>query len=333
LPELTLSYAAYGRLNAQGDNAIVICHALTANSDFYSWWPKVWDEWLRPDTPYYFLCINMPGSCYGSTGPLSMDPSRGKPYFHQFPELSIRDMVTAYQRLISELGIRRIQLIAGGSMGGQQALEWAVMHPGQVERLAVLATSARHTPWGIAWNESQRLALEADPTFAEERPDAGQAGLRAARAVALLSYRHYGIYQQTQADATGWPDTPSAVTYQRYQGDKLVRRFNAHAYHLLSRAMDSHDLGRRRGGLEAALAHIEAPTLVVSLRTDQLFPIPDQSFLAQHIPKAQHHIIDSPYGHDGFLTEGEAIAPLMRDFLRASPAALEKAAGIDEALK
>lgn len=321
LPELTLSYATYGKLNAAGDNVIVICHALTANSDFHSWWPEVWNAWLTPDTPYFFLCINMPGSCYGSTGPLSIHPQTGKPYYHSFPELSIRDMVAAYQPLIAHLGIRRIQLLTGGSMGGQQALEWAYTQPEQVERIAVLATNARHSPWGIAWNESQRMAIEADPTFAEEHAQAGQKGLQAARSIALLSYRHYGIYAQTQSDKTSWPDTPSAVTYQRYQGDKLVRRFNAFSYHVLSRAMDSHDLGRGRGGVARALSKVHQPALIISLKTDQLFPVAEQSYLAQHMPNAQHRVIDSIFGHDGFLTEGETIGPLLHQFLEQEPVA------------
>ena len=311
-----LSYSTYGKLNAAGDNVIVICHALTANSDFHSWWPGVWDEHLTSDSPYFFLCINMPGSCYGSTGPLSIDPESGSPYFHAFPQLTIRDMVQAYQCLIQHLGISKIQLLTGGSMGGQQALEWAYMYPDQVAKLAVLATNAQHSPWGIAWNETQRMAIEADDSFKESRPDAGQKGLQAARAIALLSYRHYGIYRRSQADSSSWPDTPRAVTYQRYQGDKLVRRFNAFSYHLLSRAMDSHDLGRNRSSTEEALQQIDIPALVISLKTDQLFPEAEQAFIAEHLPQSRHEVINSIFGHDGFLTEGGALGPLFKDFLQ-----------------
>ncbi|MBL7792136.1 MAG: homoserine O-acetyltransferase [Saprospiraceae bacterium] len=311
LSGLQVVYCTYGRLNANCDNVVWICHALTANADAADWWDGLVGEGRLIDPERYFIvCANMLGSCYGTTGPDSINPETGEPYGRDFPLVTIRDMVRAHQLLRQHLGIRGIELAIGGSMGGQQVLEWAVAEPGLFRRLCVLATNARHSPWGIAFNEAQRMAIEADTS------KSGQKGLEAARAIAMLSYRHYHTYWQSQLEENAAKvDDFRAGAYQRYQGYKLYKRFHIGAYLALSKAMDSHHLGRGRESAAAALGRISAPTLVVGIRSDILFPIEEQAFLARHIPNARLEIIDSIYGHDGFLVEFEAIAALLQKFL------------------
>ncbi len=311
LEALQIAYCTYGQLNASGDNVVWICHALTANADAADWWDGLVGAGRVLDPGRYFIvCANMLGSCYGTTGPESLNPATGQAYGRDFPLATIRDMVRAHQLLRQHLGIRGIELAIGGSMGGQQVLEWAVAEPGLFRRLCVLATNARHSPWGIAFNEAQRMAIEADTS------ESGQKGLEAARAIAMLSYRHYDAYRQSQLEENPAKiDDFRASAYQRYQGYKLYKRFKVGAYVALSKAMDSHHLGRGRDSAAAALASISAPTLVVGIRSDILFPIEEQAFLARHIPNARLEIIDSIYGHDGFLVEFEAIAVLLQKFL------------------
>lgn len=317
LPELEIAYHTYGTINEAGDNVIWVCHALTANSDVADWWPGLFGSGKLIDPKDYFIvCANMLGSCYGSTNPLSINPETKEPYRDAFPLITIRDMVNAHELLRAHLKINQIQLLIGGSMGGQQALEWAVIESGLIKRLCVLATNALHSPWGIAFNEAQRMALLADPTLYQDVPEAGKKGLEAARAIAMLSYRNYRTYQHTQSEEIlDKIEDFKASSYQRYQGLKLHKRFNALSYLTLSKAMDSHNLGRERGSVEAALEQIETPTLVIGIQSDVLFPIEEQHFLAKHIPKASFEWIDSMYGHDGFLIEFEAITKLVAPFL------------------
>ncbi len=325
LPQLDIAYHTYGRLNADGSNVVWVCHALTANSDVLDWWKGFFGDGkvLNP-ADYFIVCANNLGSCYGTTGPLSLDPYSGKPYYHQFPNITIRDMVKAHDILRKHLGINKIHLLIGGSQGGQQALEWSIGQPELVEQLVVVATNARHSPWGIAFNESQRMAIQSDPTWLEEHPRAGEEGMKVARSIALLSYRHYHTYdlsQNTQDSAA--LDNYPAASYQRYQGEKLARRFNAFTYWHLSKAMDTHHVGRNRPSVEAALATIEARTLVVSVSSDLLFPPGEQRYLAQHIPGAVYQSIDSIYGHDGFLTETGALSELVWKFLKKKAQVVE----------
>lgn len=317
LQNLRLGYHTYGELNAARDNAIWVCHALTANSDPADWWAGLVGPGCPLDPARYFIvCVNMLGSCYGSTGPLDTNPANGEPWYAAFPTVTPADMVRAQVHLADALGIARIHLVIGGSMGGQQALEWAVQFPGRVEHLVALATNAQHSAWGIAFNESQRMALEADPTYRTATPHGGRAGLAAARSIAMLSYRSYPIFQQTQHGT--WPDRPGtfrAATYQRYQGEKLVRRFSAHSYHVLSRAMDAHGFETAPQDLPAKLGRITAKTLVIGIRSDVLFPVEEQQYLAAHIPCARYVEIDSDYGHDGFLVETERVGEHVTAFM------------------
>ncbi|MCB9049754.1 MAG: homoserine O-acetyltransferase [Lewinellaceae bacterium] len=317
LAELKIAYTTYGRLSPRQDNVVWICHALTANSEAEEWWPGLVGKGKLFDPEHHFIvCANILGSCYGSTNPRSIDPLTGQPYGREFPLVTIRDMVRAHQLLQAHLGIERIRLAIGGSMGGQQVLEWAVTDPGLFENICVLASNAQHSPWGIAFNEAQRMAIEADPTLYDDNEEAGRRGLEAARAIAMLSYRNYRTYQQSQQEEEPLKlDDFRASSYQRYQGYKLHQRFDVLSYLSLSKAMDSHNLGRGRGSHEKALAQIEANALVIGIQSDVLFPVEEQAFIANHITRARLELIDSIYGHDGFLIESEAIGRLVRPFL------------------
>ncbi|HEX8505848.1 MAG TPA: homoserine O-acetyltransferase [Hymenobacter sp.] len=311
-----VAYRTWGQLNEDRSNAVWVCHALTANADVLSWWPGLVGPGCYFDPADWFIvCANVLGSCYGSTSPLDEDPATGQPRYQHFPLLTIRDLVAAHDALREELGLTGIHTLIGGSLGGQQALEWAVLRPDLFDNLVVIATNARHSAWGIAFNEAQRLAIEADPTYAAGQRGGGDDGLRAARAIALLSYRSYSAYAETQTD----PDDVllrehRASTYQRYQGEKLVARFDAYSYVALSRSMDSHNLGRGRGGVAQALGRIGARTLVLGITSDVLFPLSEQRELAAHIPGAMYAELDSRYGHDGFLLETAAITHFLELF-------------------
>ncbi|MCY7352321.1 MAG: homoserine O-acetyltransferase [Cytophagaceae bacterium] len=314
LPELTLAYHTYGQLNADRSNVVWICHALTGSSDAADWWSGLVGEGKLFDPRQHFIvCANVPGSSYGSTSALSVNALTGQPFYRDFPLVTVRDVVRAFDRLRDHLGVTRIQTCIGGSLGGQQALEWAISQVDLIENLILVATNAQMSPWGVAFNEAQRMAIAADATWPERHPEAGRAGLKAARAVALLSYRNYETYHITQSrQGEDTLDNFRATTYQQYQGEKLARRFNAFAYWALSKLMDSHDVGRGRGGMEVALSQIKARTLVLGIRSDVLFPMSEQHFLAKHIPGAEFTEIDSLYGHDGFLIENELMTKAIR---------------------
>jgi homoserine O-acetyltransferase len=314
LPGFELSYTTYGTQNADNNNIVWICHALTGNSNAAEWWDGlVGDDKFFDPAKYFIICVNVLGSAYGSTGPLSINPRTHKPFYRAFPTITVRDVVGAMDLLRQELEIRKIKLCIGGSLGGQQALEWAVEVPDLFEELIIIASNALHSPWGIAFNESQRMAIEADPTFNDGTDDAGSMGMRAARSIALLSYRNYDTYNFTQArDNPDQIDDFRASSYQQYQGDKFVKRFNAYSYWVLSKIMDSHNVGRNRGGIVHALGLVKAKTLVLGIKSDLLFPLSEQQFLARHIPDAVFQEIDSLYGHDGFLIEYKQLTQVIR---------------------
>ena len=316
LPQLHLAYTTYGQLNETKDNVIWIFHALTANSDAAEWWPGlVGVGKLFDPVESFIICVNMPGSCYGSIGPLDIDSLSGEPFYHNFPFFTIKDMIRSYQLLRSYLGITKIKVGIGGSMGGQQLLEWAVDEPNLFETIIPLATNAFHSPWGIGFNSSQRLAIEADNTWKQTNPQAGLNGMKAARSIALLSYRNYQTYQFSQSETTNEKITDfKSESYQRYQGEKLAKRFNAFSYYFLTKSMDAHNIGRKREGSIAALQQIKAKTLVISISSDLLFPPSEQQFLAENISGATYQSIESIYGHDGFLLEFDQITTVIRNF-------------------
>lgn len=310
LPSLRIAYHTYGTLSDGKDNAVWVCHALTANSDVADWWPHTVEDGRFLDPKKWFVvCANIIGSCYGSTGPLSIDDSTGQPYYASFPKITIRDMVNAHIILADALGLSEINTLVGSSVGGFQALEWAVMQPERFRRMILIATAAKASPWSIALDETQRMAILADSTYGAPSPDAGMAGLAAARAIGLLSYRGPWGYNATQQDPAtdSIPATHRACTYQQYQGEKLCRRYNAYSYMTILDAFDTHDVGRGRGGVENALAHIKAETTVVGITTDIIFLPEEMRQLTGMIPGAEYHEIQSEFGHDGFLVEHQQL--------------------------
>lgn len=293
-----------------GKKVIWICHALTANSDPSEWWDTLCGPGLLFDTDKYFVvCANILGSCYGTTGPSNY----AKAPMRQFPLVTIRDLVAAHEVLRRHLGIDKIDFLVGGSNGGFQSIEWAVSNPGLIENLCLLATSAIVSPWCTATLEAQRMAILADKTFDEQKDlHGGAAGLAAARSMALTTYRNYDGYTATQAESDeNFLLAHRAVTYQQYQGQKLVNRFDAYSYFTLTLGVDTHNIGRGRGGIEAALKRISAKTLCIGIDSDILFPVKESAQIAEGVQDGRLEVITSAFGHDGFLLEykqiGEAI--------------------------
>jgi homoserine O-acetyltransferase len=316
LPSLEIAFHTWGELNIEADNVIWICHALTANSDAESWWPGMVGPGLLFDTEKYFIvCANILGSCYGTTGPASVNPVTGNPWLKDFPLITLRDLVNVHEILRKELNIKQIHSVIGASIGGFQALEYSIMYPDIVNRLVFIASSARQSPWAIGFSESQRLAMEADATFAENLPEGGKKGMKAARSIALLSYRNAAAYNLTQLDEGDEKiESFRASSYQAYQGDKLVNRFNPYSYYCLTRLSDSHNAGRGRGGVESALRSVRAETLCIGITSDVLFPVAEQKFVAENINGARYVEIESFFGHDGFLIETGKVTEVVRGF-------------------
>lgn len=301
-----------------GRAVVWICHALTANSNAEDWWPELVGPGRLFDTEKYFVvCVNMIGSAYGSSGPAAKRPDGG-PYYFDFPRVSVRDIVRGNILARKYLGIDRIDILTGGSIGSFQALEWAIMEPKIIRHLVFIASNARVTPWMTAFNESQRMALEADPTFRTcGSLRGGEEGLKCARSIALISYRSYDGYNLTQAESSEdalFADR--AASYQRYQGKKLADRFDAYSYYYMTWSVDSHNVGRGRGGVEAALATIKARTTVVGINSDVLFPVREQRYVAEHIPGAEFYEIASRFGHDGFLLEYPQLTAILGPIMK-----------------
>ena len=319
LPSLELVYHTSGRAYRQGEPVIWICHALTGNSDPQDWWPgMVGPGRLFDPDRYYIVCAGMLCSPYGPTGPAAVNPGTGRPYLLDFPKTTVRDMVRAEILVREHLGIGQIDLMIGPSIGGFQALEWAVMEPERIGSVVFLATATRVTPFMTAFNESQRMALLADPSFLEARDiTGGRAGLACARSIALLSYRTFEGYNLTQQDReTDTLFANRACSYQRYQGEKLVRRFDAYSYWYLTLALDSQNIGRGRGGVENALSRIRARSHVISIDSDMLFPPSHGRATAAAIDGAEYHELGSLFGHDGFLVENDALEKILEPILR-----------------
>ncbi|TDB65166.1 homoserine O-acetyltransferase family protein [Arundinibacter roseus] len=314
LPGFELAYTTFGTRSADDDNIVWVCHALTGSANAAEWWDGLVGSGMYFDPARHFIvCANVLGSAYGSTGPLSINPLTQEPYYHDFPVLTVRDVVGALDLLRQELEITKISICLGGSLGGQQALEWAIQEPDLFEELILIASNAVHSSWGIAFNESQRMAIAADASWKQSNPEAGIMGMRAARSIALLSYRNYDTYNFTQArDNPDQTDEFRASSYQQYQGDKFMKRFNAYSYWILSKVMDSHNVGRNRGGIVHTLNQVKARTLVLGIKSDMLFPVVEQQFQARHIPVADYQEIDSLYGHDGFLIEYKQLSQVIR---------------------
>lgn len=320
LPSLEIAYDTFGELNEAKDNVIWVCHALTANSDVKDWWPHTVEQgkFLDPER-YFIVCANFLGSHYGTTSPLTVNPATGKKWYYDFPRITVRDMVACHQLLAKELGIERVKLLIGSSIGGFQCMEWAIMEPEFMENLALIATTTYSEPWAAAFNESQRMAIRLDPSWGEERDDAGLDGMAVARSIALISYRGGAAYNATQQELSNPLEASfdrRAHSYQQYQGEKLRRRFNALSYYRLSEAVDSHNIARGRGTIAEALSRIKARTLVVAISSDILFPVEAHTPLREHIADVEYHLIESEFGHDGFLVEHEKLNSIIQKFIK-----------------
>ncbi len=297
----------------QGRRVVWICHALTANSDPSDWWSDLVGDGKYFDTQKdIVVCANTIGSCYGSTSPASWG---GAPL--DFPHISVRDIVAAHTILRKYLGVNNIDLLVGSSVGGFQALEWAIIEPEIIEKMVLIACNERITPWATAFNESQRMAIEADQTFEQQASlQGGAKGLQAARSMALISYRSYVGYNSTQQEEDdNCIKAQRAATYQRYQGMKLSDRFDAYSYYYMTMMLDTHNVGRNRGGVIKALGTIQAKTLVVAIGSDILFPPSEMQYMASQIKGAQYQEIQSAFGHDGFLIEWRALKGVVDKFL------------------
>ena len=316
-PDLRIAYHSFGQLNKKRNNVVWVCHALTANSNVPEWWPDIAGPHALFDPKDYFIvCANMIGSPYGSTSPLDINSSTGNPYYHDFPLVTIRDISRAHHLLRKHLGIEKVFACIGGSCGGHQALEFAILQPGIVQYLFPVVTSARETAWSIAIHTAQRMAIEADGSWKEKNPDAGIDGMKTARGIGLLSYRSYDAYIAAQTEEDDHKlDFLKASSYIRYQGKKLADRFNAFSYYHMTKTLDTHHLGRARKSIIASLKSIQSKTLVVGIASDQLIPFVEQEYLANHIPSAELLKIESIYGHDGFLINQQEIAKEIGQFI------------------
>jgi len=311
LPSLQLGYTVLGDL-ASGKKIVWVFHALTASSDPLQWWQGlIGDNKCFSPSDYTIICVNLPGSCYGSTGPLSINSETGKPYYNTFPVFSTKDIVKAFGLLRNYLGVQKIHIGIGASMGGQHLLQWAIEEPALFEHIIPIACNARQSAWSLAIDAAQRLAIEADPSFKQEDIKGGEAGMKAARAIAMVHYRTYDSFLQKQS-AQG-----NAESYQRYQADKLAERFNAYSYYTLSLTRSTYDLSRDYSSIQEALRRITAKTLVIGVESDGLFPLPEQQFLAANIANARLFIVHSIYGHDAFLVEYDQLTAAIKDFLGA----------------
>lgn len=316
LRNVEIAYTTYGTISPERDNIIWVCHALTASSEVAKWWPNTVEKgrFLDPDK-YFVICANVLGSPYGSTSPLSINEETGEPYYDTFPLITVRDMVTAHKLLAAHLQIDRVKMIIGSSLGGFQALEWIADDLDFAETAVLIATSAKTDPWAIAFSESQRMALLTDPTFGDKSPTAAAKGLATARSIAMLSYRGQKAYDYSQEDKESKIDGFRASSYQRYQGEKLANRFNAYSYYSLTKTHDSHDVGRDRGGLSDALSRIKSRCTIISVSSDILFPSSGHMILYNRIKNSKMYVIDSNYGHDGFLVESDKLNHIIKKHL------------------
>lgn len=324
LEDVTLAYETWGSLDADGSNAVLVLHALTGDSHVLGeagpahpspgWWEDLIGPGRAIDTDRWFvIAANVLGGCQGSTGPSSPAPD-GRPWGSRFPAVTIRDQVAAEHALCSQLGLDQLALVIGGSMGGMRAVEWAVSHPEAVRRLAVLASSARASADQIAWNSAQIAAIRADAGFHGgdyyDLPDGEgpHRGLGVARRIAHTTYRtaaeledRFGNRPQGDEDPFTGKGRHQVTSYLDHHATKLARRFDANSYIVLAQAMNTHDVGRGRGGTAAALAEVRASSLVVAIDSDRLFPPVLVSEMAEHIPDARWEVASSPIGHDAFL--------------------------------
>ncbi len=343
LSQVTVAYETWGELNADGSNAVLVCHALTGDSHVSGrsgpghvtdgWWDDLVGPGRGIDTDRWFVvCANVLGGCQGTTGPSSRKPGTDRPYGSAFPVVTIRDMVRAQASVADELGVTRWHTVVGGSMGGMQVIEWAVMYPHRVRSFCSFASTLEASAEQIAWSAAGRTALALDPRwrggdyYDAEPGDGPHAGLAVARSIAQITYRSDPVFAERfnrdlvdSRSVFGLWDRFEIESYLDHHGLKLVRRFDANTYLILNRAMDLHDVGRGRGGVARALQRVSAPSLVTSVSSDRLYPPRLQREMADALTASgslcTYEVIDSPQGHDGFLLETDALQPLLRSFL------------------
>ncbi|MCC5952859.1 MAG: homoserine O-acetyltransferase [Acidimicrobiia bacterium] len=346
LATVTVAYETWGTLDADGANAVLVCHALTGDSHAAGPagaghpTPGWWDDLIGPgraiDTDRWFVvCANVLGGCQGTTGPASIDPATGRPYGARFPAVTVRDMVRTQQLLAEHLGVGCWLAAIGGSMGGMQVIEWAVMFPHRVRGIVPIATAGAASAQQIAWSAVERRAIALDPRwrggdyYDAPEGEGPSGGLALAREIAQITYRTHEVFDERFGRTEHDPLDCGFRQWQRfdveayldYHGTKLVRRFDANSYLALSKAMDLHDLGRKRGGLSAALRRVRARSLTMSIDSDALYPPAQQYTLCDGLKAAgarcDHVEIHSPQGHDGFLLEPEQVGPPIADLLES----------------
>ncbi len=306
IENLQIAYTDSGY--AEGKKTIWVCHALSGNADVFDWWSGLFGQKkLFNKSEYRIICANIIGSCYGSSGPTNWNE------FSIYSSLTMRDIARAHVVLRKELKLSTIDILIGASIGGQQAIEWAIQEPTRIKKLILIATNAVQSPFGKAFNEAQRLALKADATFGID--NGGKAGLKAARALAMVSYRSYEDFAIKQRDEQEKVDNFNACSYLAYQGQKFIDRFSSLSYFSITKAMDSHNVGRGRGGVKSALSQIQAETLVINVSSDFLFPLIEQALICKHIANVRFGRIDSIHGHDAFLIEYAQLNLLISNFL------------------
>jgi len=317
LPGFQLKYTTLGKINAEQSNVVWVCHALTGDSAINDWWGDLFVE----DGPFdprenFIICANVLGGCYGSTGPLSIHPDTAEPYYHDFPIITNHDIVRAFDALRVHLGFDHVNTLIGASLGGQQVLTWAIQQPEIFEHIIPIACNAKHSSWGIAINEAQRMAIAADPTWKLKKTTSGLDGLKAARAMSMTTFRSFEAFE-SQNDETQKLVGYDAASYQQYQGEKLANRFNAFSYWTLTEVMDNHNVGRGFINVKEALKSIRAKALVIGIDSDILFPIVEQEFIFKNIQNAQFEIIQSKYGHDAFLIEINKVKSIIQLFFKS----------------
>lgn len=314
LPQLNIAFQTWGNPKAKKNKTIWVCHALTGNQYVQDWWAGLFGiQKVFDPNEDFIVCVNTIGSVNGTTSAHSEETPANLRAF-RFPVITNRDAAQVFERVRQFLEIEKIHVLIGASLGGQQAQEWLLEIPERIENSILIATNAKHSPYGIAFNETQRLALQADPSFFTDELEGGKNGLIAARAIGMLSYRTYMGYNLTQSE----PNTTNfdgfrAASYQVYQGQKLSKRFNAHAYFTLSKSMDSHNVFRNRQN--SCFSVVRNPVLVIGIDSDVLFPIQEQQELAAYFPRGQLSIIQSDFGHDGFLVANDSLSTQIKNFL------------------
>lgn len=324
LTDVQIAYRTWGDPANAVDNAVLICHALTGSADVEAWWPNIIGPGRAFDPAHdYIICANILGSCYGTTGPVSIKPGSDERYRADFPRVSVRDMVSLQRALLDELGVECLELVTGPSLGGMQALEWAISYPERVRSVVPIGVGGRHSAWCIGVSEAQRAAIAADPNwndgyYSDDAPPSS--GLAAARMMAVCTYRSWESFDSRFGREQRADELYQVQSYLRHQGEKINDRFDANTYVTLTHAMHTHDLSRGRGDYPDILQTISQPALVVSVSTDALYPPEEQQVLADHLPAARYDILESAHGHDGFLIETETLGHKIARFRAANRA-------------